>query len=214
VAESTLSFVRHRVVNDFSLVHALLGMAMRKTKDPQAERLFRASRGRVRVIALLHAVAWRPETGEPNATDASAYLNEIVREAERARGTHDRVHVDVETQGIALSLAETAAVGLCVSELVQNSLEHAFPAGRQGRVQVKLGRCDDGGADLLLRVADDGVGMPPDGAETSNGLGLDLVRLLAEQLSGKLTFESNEGQGTDFRLRFASTEESRSWQTS
>ena len=213
MAESTLSLVRHRVVNDFSLVHALLGMAMRKTKDAQAERLFRASRGRVRVIALLHAVAWRPETGGPNADDASAYLNEIVREAERARGTHHRIRVDVETHGIALSLSEMAAMGLCVSELVQNALDHAFPAGRPGSVHATLTRCD-GGDDLMLRVVDDGVGMSPDTAEASSGLGLYLVRLLAEQLSGKLTFVSNEGQGSDFCLRFASTEESRSWQTS
>jgi two-component sensor histidine kinase len=213
VAESTLSLVRHRVVNDFSLVHALLGMAMRKTKDADAERLFRATRGRVRVIALLHSVAWRPEAGGPSAEDLSAYLNEIVREVERARGTHHRIRVDVETHGVALSLSEMAAVGLCVSELVQNALDHAFPSERQGSVHATLARCD-GGDDLMLRVVDDGVGMQPERADASNGLGLSLVRLLAEQLSGKLTFASNQSQGTDFCLRFASTEESRSWQTS
>jgi two-component sensor histidine kinase len=188
-------------------------MAMRKTKDAQAERLFRASRGRVRVIALLHAVAWRTETEGPDADEARAYLNEIVREAERARGIRDRVPVEVETNGIALGVSEIAAVGLCVSELVQNALDHAFPDERHGLVRVTLSRCDDN-SDLLLRVVDDGVGMAPGTDTTSTGLGLSLVRLLAEQLSAKLTYGPYEGQGTDFCLRFASTEESSSWQTS
>ena len=213
VVDSALSSVRHRVVNDFSLVHALLGMAMRKTSDEQAARLFRASRSRVRVIALLHAVAWRGETGEPSAAEARSYVAEVVREAERARETQGRVRVVLETTGVVLSLSEMAALGLCVSELVLNALEHAFPDGREGVVRVALGP-SEGTDDFELHVTDDGVGMPRGASDTSNGIGLSLVRLLAEQLAGSVTWGSTEGQGTDFCLRFASTQESRAWQTS
>ena len=201
------------MVNDFSLVHALLGMAMRKTSDETAARLFRATRSRVRVIALLHAVAWRGESGEPSASEARAYLGEVVRETERARETHGRVRVVLDSAGVALSISEMAAVGLCVSELVLNALDHAFPDGREGVVRVTLGPCE-GTNDFELRVTDDGIGMPPGAADTSNGIGLALVRLLVEQLSGTVTWGSNEGQGTDFCLRFASIQESRAWQTS
>jgi len=199
------------VVNDFSLVHALLGMAMRKTNDPHAVKLFQSSRSRVRVIALLHAVAWRSDL--PGMLPAKSYLEEVVREAERHRSTGDRIRVDVETHGLALPISEMAAVGLCVSELVHNALTHAFPGERSGRVGVTFGPGETPG-ELVLRVVDDGIGMTPGASEAPNGLGLALVRLLVEQLSGKLTAGANEGSGTDFCLRFTSQEESRVWPTS
>jgi two-component sensor histidine kinase len=201
------------VVNDFSLVHALLGMAMRKTTDERAARLFQASRNRVRVIALLHAVAWRTENGAPGAPELRTYLEEVLREAERARATHGRLRVELDSGGVALAVSEMAAIGLCVSELAHNALAHAFPGDRRGLVRVTLERCA-GSNDVLLRVTDDGVGMPADATQASAGLGLALVRLLAEQLSGRLTCGSNEGNGTDFCLRFSNPEESRVWPTS
>jgi two-component system, sensor histidine kinase PdtaS len=201
------------VVNDFSLVHALLGMAMRKTSDAHAARLFRSSRVRIRVIALFHAIAWRGGEEGPSTEEASAYFAEVVREAERARTTHGHVRVELQTNGVTLGLAQIVAAGLCMSELVQNALDHAFPNGRSGHVSVSLTPVD-GTDDVVLRVSDDGVGFPPGAEEGSGGLGLALVRLLAEQLVGKLTLSSTENRGADFSLRFASIRESSAWQTS
>jgi two-component sensor histidine kinase len=213
VAESALSSVRHRVVNDFSLVHALLGMAMRKTSDAHAAKLFRSSRGRIRVIALFHAIAWRGGEEGPNAEEASAYFAEVVREAERARATHGRVRVELRTNGVTLGLAQIVAAGLCMSELVQNALDHAFPKDRSGHVSVSLTPVS-GTDDVVLRVSDDGVGLATGAEEDPSGLGLPLVRLLAEQLAGKLTLTSAENRGADISLRFASIRESSAWQTS
>lgn len=67
---------------------------------------------------------------------------------------------------------------------------------------------------VLLRVTDDGVGFSPETGSDAQGLGLSLVRLLAEQLMGKHELRSGAGEGTDFCLRFASTQESNGWPTS
>jgi two-component sensor histidine kinase len=200
------------VVNDFSLVHALLGMAMRKTTDAHAASLFRASRSRIRVIALFHAMAWQDDAGAPNAEAALAFIKEVAREAERARALGDRVRVEVEADGVALGTEQIVALGLCVSELVQNALDHAFPAGRAGLVRVAL--VSGEGRDVVLRVSDDGVGISPEAGHDTPGLGLSLVRLLAEQLMGKHELRSGAEGGTDFCLRFASTQESNGWPTS
>jgi two-component sensor histidine kinase len=212
VVESLFSSIRHRVVNDFSLVHALLGMAMRKTTDAQAVNLFRASRSRIRVIALFHAMAWHGTDEGPSAEEAFAFIKEIAHEAERARALGGRVRVELETDGVPIGFDQLVAVGLCVSELVQNALDHAFPAGRAGLVRVAL--VSGEGRDVVLRVSDDGVGISPEAGHDTPGLGLSLVRLLAEQLMGKHELRSGAEGGTDFCLRFASTQESNGWPTS
>ena len=202
----TLASVRHRVVNDLTLVHAMLGMAMRKTADSDAVRLLRGSRNRVRVISVFHSVAWRDEGDGPAGPETNAYLGEIVREARRARSTGERVRVELETGDPKLGLTEVGAVGLVVNELVGNALDHAFPGERSGLVRVSLGSGTNDGS-VVLRVADDGVGLPPESQRESAGLGLALVRLLAEQLSGELTLSSSEHRGTDACLHFSSTRE-------
>lgn len=212
VVESILSSIRHRVVNDFSLVHALLGMAMRKTNDAHAVSLFRGSRSRIRVIALFHATAWQGDASGPSADEAFGFIKEVAREAERARALGGRVRVELDTDGVALGIDQVVALGLCVSELVQNALDHAFPNGREGLVRVTLTNGE--GQEVLLRVKDDGIGFSPETSEGSQGLGLSLVRLLSEQLMGKHELRAAAGQGTDFCLRFASTQESSAWPTS
>jgi two-component sensor histidine kinase len=210
VEESLLSSFRHRVVNDMSLIHALLGMAMRRTSDAQASRLFRSSRSRVRAVASFHSMPWLDDD-DSRAVDAGAYFKEVVHEIERQWATHGRVRVELATDGVRLGLAEVVPVGLCLNELVRNAIEHGFPDERSGVVRASLTAEGD---DLLLRVADDGVGFSPGADEATSGLGLSLVRLLAEQLSAVLELTSSANHGTECCLRFRTTKESSAWQTS
>ncbi len=195
-----------------SLIHALLGMAMRKTSDPEAAKHFRSTRSRVRAIASFHSMPRTEGTESASRVDADSYFKELVHEIERLRGTHGRVRLELATNGVRLGIAEIVPAGLCVNELVANAFEHGFPDERSGVVRVSLSAGDDG--DVTLRVVDDGVGFPEGTHETASGLGLPLVRLLSEQLSAKLELDSSPGHGTACCLRFRSTEESRPWQTS
>jgi two-component sensor histidine kinase len=201
------------VVNDLTLVHAMLGMAMRKASDPVAARLLRGSRYRVRVMAIFHSVAWRDEEGGEGGLSTETYLAEVVREAERARSMLGRVRVELETNSPPLEPTEVGAIGLVVNELVGNALDHGFPGDRSGLVRVTLASSKANDGRLMLRVSDDGVGLPPDGERTA-GLGLELVRLLVEQLSGELTLTSSKTGGTDACLHFSSTRETHAWQPS
>lgn len=183
---------------------------MRSTDDSRAARLFHASRSRIRVIALFHATAWRGD-GPPGAEETRAYFEQIVGEAIRSRAPGERVHAEFAMNDVTLGLSEVVAVALCVNELLVNALDHAFPDTRRGSVRVTLAR---EGGDVIARVTDDGIGMPEAASEHARGVGLTLVHLLAEQLSATTRLDSSAGHGTDFCLRFSSTEESRAWQTS
>ena len=99
-----------------------------------------------------------------------------------------------------LEIDKAIPCGLLVNELVTNVLKHAYPDGRSGVLRVEL-QALEGGPVWRLRVADDGVGLPPefDLAQLTS-LGLKVVGDLARQLGGRL--EICAGPGAVFEVDF------------
>ncbi len=90
------------------------------------------------------------------------------------------------------------AVGLAVNEFVANSMKHAFPDGREGTITIVF---QTDGDDHVLRMSDDGVGMPMGVDPHGKGLGLRVMTSLAQQLGGSFTHDADL-PGTVFTLRF------------
>lgn len=131
---------------------------------------------------------------ETRLDDLTSHLTESLGDAERPR-----VRVDAES-GVTVKLPRGAVVQ-ALRTLVRNGLD-AGP----GDVRVDLR--SDGGR-LLFTVEDSGAGMPPDVLARAGepffttkppgrglGLGLFLVRAVAERLGGALTLRSEAGRGT------------------
>ena len=88
-------------------------------------------------------------------------------------------------------------MALLANELVTNAYKHAFPNDSSGEITVSLQQTPENG--LILRIADTGIGLHLTGSES--GMGLKLIRTLAAQLRGTLTFATPpEGAGTQITL--------------
>jgi signal transduction histidine kinase/streptogramin lyase len=139
------------------------------------------------------------------------YLDEILLSlAPRLSRTGHTVAVDCPG---ALELDSfPGALAQVLTNLITNSLVHAFPDGRKGRITIEA-RAD--GDSVVLRYADDGAGIAPDhlnriydpffttrrGAGGS-GLGLHIVyNLVTQRLGGAITARSTLGQGASFEVR-------------
>jgi two-component sensor histidine kinase len=131
--------------------------------------------------------------------DFAAYTRSLVQQLMRSYGVDVRrlAHV-VEVEDILLGIDEAVPCGLIINELVANALKHAFPADRAGRIWVRMGADE---RRFILRVGDDGVGIPEriDFRE-SQTLGLQLVRTLTDQLEGTVSLD--RVGGTDFTITF------------
>lgn len=89
---------------------------------------------------------------------------------------------------------------MVLTELVQNSVEHAFDPGASGTVTL---RAERSARWLDVVVHDEGKGLP-EGFDlgSSDRLGLQIVRtLVAAELGGTLRLERAAPTGTDARLR-------------
>jgi PAS domain S-box-containing protein len=83
--------------------------------------------------------------------------------------------------------------------IAQESLNNAVKHARAGRVEIRL---DMSQGELMLEVADDGVGFDPE-VEYSGHMGLNSMRERASQIGAVLEIESGAGKGTRVRVRVA-----------
>ena len=79
-----------------------------------------------------------------------------------------------------------------INELLQNAVEHGFEEGNVGHVYLIL---QDEGDTVIVRVRDDGSGLPDDfSMESAESLGLQIVQTLVEEdLKGTIEMRNDDG---------------------
>jgi two-component sensor histidine kinase len=106
------------------------------------------------------------------------------------------IDVVCHVEPLEIEVAQAVPVALIAVEALTNSLKHAFPDGRTGRIEVTLKRLDDG---VLVSIADNGIGLPPEKLRRRTS-GLRLIEGLARQLGGKLDIVNEHGTRFDLHL--------------
>lgn len=168
----------HRTKNNLAMAISMLSMQARLKSDVETRRALE------KAVARLHAIASAHEHFRPfehkGRVEMRAYLAQLCGHIADALRDVRPIAVKVEASELYLPSEQAVALGLIVNELVTNSLKHAFPDDRGGTVRVVLSSQPD----LRLLVCDDGVGC----TEPKGGVGTRLVRLLAQQLSARITW--------------------------
>ena len=99
----------------------------------------------------------------------------------------DLVLVHVSSDSLRCDLDMAIPLGVLVHEIVTNSVKHAFPENRPGRIDLSLRRAGD---TVRLIVKDDGIG---DASTGQDGIGKQLIQGLSHQLHGRLSISSLNG---------------------
>jgi len=195
--EVLLQEVHHRVKNNLQIIQSMLNLQSRGMTDPDILDVLTTSRDRVYSIALIHENLYRSE--EIGVVDLQTYFEKLCRNLHISYSKQIKtVNYEVNVDNVPVNLTQAVPCGLIVNELVSNSLKYAFPDKDVGCITI-CSRID--GDDCTISVQDDGVGMP---AVTNNkndtSLGLQLVKMLVQQLDGEL--ETNHEHGTTVKFTF------------
>ena len=196
-----LKEVHHRVKNNLQIISTLLTMEAAMVGDATLAAALEACRQRVQSMTLIHE-RLHVEARDTDALDFREYAEALAAELIFSHGVNPkRVRLRLDLAPLTLPMDQALACGLIMNELLSNSLKHAFPRERAGEVVVSVQRSNDD--TVTLRVADNGVGMPPNfDIQRSKSLGLRIADLLARQLGGRL--ERQTGPGMDFSVTFRS----------
>jgi two-component sensor histidine kinase len=180
--DATIREIHHRVKNNLQTVAALLRLQARRMTEPAAREALEESVRRVASIALVH------DTLAGSREDVVA-VDDVLDRVLPMLGDLTSVGPAARTRRIGsfgeLPAAAATPLVLAVTELLHNAAEHAFADGEPGAIEL---RAERNGNDLVVRVTDDGQGLP-EGFDpaASEGLGLQIVlTLVVGELGGSL----------------------------
>jgi PAS domain S-box-containing protein len=190
--------LHHRVKNNMQIISSLLNLQSARLKDPAMIQIFKDTQRRIRSMALVHEKLY--QSANLSTIEFDNYLGSLsVHLFHSYENEASGIELVTRLDRILLDIQTAIPCGLLVNELLSNALKHAFPGGRKGKVELELRRLEDGR--ILLRVKDDGVGLPAGfDVVKSQTLGLQIVTSLVSQLDGRLEV-SGQG-GADFRIVF------------
>lgn len=199
--ELLLREVHHRVKNNLQIISSLFYLQASTAGDQGLKELLRDSQNRIEAMVHLHETLYQRE--DFSSIDFREYADLLCKYLLQSFGADStRIQLEIQGDGTQLDLNRAVTCGLIINEAVSNSLKHAFPAGRAGKIAVGYSRRADGW--LELSVADNGIGLPQDGTPLRDGaLGLRLIERLAGQLGGKV--EQGGGPGVVYRIAFPGT---------
>ncbi len=197
-SEMLLREVRHRVKNNMQIISSLLRLHSSKLQDPAQLAVFADCRDRIQAMALIHERLY--SAGQFPRIEFGGYLAEMVRMILGSSvEAGSRVRLDLQLDSLELSLDTAVPLRLIASELVLNTVKHAFADGQPGVPTVKL-RAGNPMHELVLQ--DDGPGLPADISPAKcAGIGLELVETLTRQIRGQREFNASP-EGTTVVIRW------------
>jgi PAS domain S-box-containing protein len=195
-----LSEIHHRVKNNLQVISGLLQIQLRAFKrgtTKSVEDVFEESKNRIKSMAVIHDLLHR--TGELSGIDFRESADILGSDLVRTFGMEDRVNFSATGAKVKLGIDQAIPVALIINELIMNSLKHAFPSDKTGKIEVTITEGDSRMVEFL--VSDDGIGMDKEiNWKNPTTVGLDLANGLVRQLRGVI--ELDRSAGTRFKISF------------
>jgi PAS domain S-box-containing protein len=195
--EMLLKEIHHRVKNNLQVISSLLHLQRQYVGDEEADEVLMESQNRVKSMAMLHEKLYQSE--DLSNIRISDYVESLVNELFYSYAVKiGRINPVLDIDDVTLNMETAVPGGLLISELVSNSLKHAFPGRREGEIRVSLKKFHD---KYELTVSDNGIGLPNDvNFQKTDSLGLQLINTLVGQIEGDIELDKN--QGTEFKIVF------------
>lgn len=122
-----------------------------------------------------------------------------------------KIQLRLELEPVLVPVDVAIPCGLILNELTTNAIRHAFDGRPSGEISVQL--LTSSPETVQLTFADNGRGFSPQQDwRSADTLGLQLVRMLTDQLQG--TINMINGRGTTFQLSFSRFSKGRGMQVS
>ena len=193
--EMLLREVNHRVGNSLQIIASLLHLQANSSTEDDVKAALTNAMGRVAAVAQVHRRLYTSH--DLKSVLLNQYLDALLEDLRRSAEGNRMSRLTVKAEPVEIDPDRAVAIGIIVNELVMNAVKYAYPDGA-GPIHVDLRAQND---DLLLSIADDGVGLNVKTDPRSTGMGQRIVSAMASKLDASVERDPDHA-GTRIVLRF------------
>jgi two-component sensor histidine kinase len=184
--ETLIYEIHHRVKNNLQIVISLMKLKSRDFLDKRDMEMCRDIEEKIRAMSLVHEQLY----GEKNYTniELKEFLNRLINNVLSSYELSRNIHIVQDNDDISLDLGVAIPLSIIITEILTNSIKHAFPGGQEGTVHISIKRKD--GHHILAEMWDNGVGFKKN---TEEGMGCKIIHALVSQLDGDMEITTQNG---------------------
>ncbi len=189
-----LKETHHRIKNNMNAIYGLLYLQAENQNDNTCKAILHDSACRVKSMIMLYDKLYSSENC--HELDVKSYVPPLIDEILKLYAYASPVKAELNIGSFVLNARILSPLSIIINELVTNSIKYAFKNIPDGVIKLSILKEGD---DLMLTYSDNGAGLPESVTlENSTGFGMQLIRLLVQQLHGHISIE--RGKGTVFRI--------------
>jgi len=194
--ELILREVHHRVKNNMNIISGLLKLQAFAPENLAARGVLQDAAGRLKSMMVLYDKLYRGEN--ESAVPIKEYLPALINEIAGIFPQKALIKIETRIDDIILDANLLSPLGIMINELITNSMKYAFDGKADGTITITAVKKE---SFVVITFEDNGPGMPENITfENSSGFGLQLVKMLAQQIGGTITLERRPG--TRFIIEF------------
>jgi two-component sensor histidine kinase len=183
-----LSELQHRVKNNLQHVISILEMQKESVDFNNIDELIRGNQNRIHSMALLHKKL--NVSDNVNEIDFKRYITELSELVKESYDNHNKkISLNVKCEVENISIEKALPIGLIITELVSNSMKHAFKKRNIGIINLEITKTGIGNK---FYYADNGDGYDFNKVN-EKGLGQEIIKGLIDQLDGITEIKENNG---------------------
>jgi two-component sensor histidine kinase len=194
--EVLLREVNHRVGNSLQIIASLLHLQANSSDQDDVKAALTNAVGRVAAVAQVHRRLYTSH--DLKSVFLNQYLDALLEDLRRSAEGNRMSRLTLKAEPIEIDPDRAVAIGIIVNELVMNAVKYAYPDDA-GPIHVDLAAHGD---DVVLSIADNGVGLNARTDPRSTGMGQRIVTAMAAKLDASVERDPAHA-GTRIVLRFS-----------
>lgn len=193
--------VHHRVKNNLQLIISIINLQKSKGVAPETQSILDDLKFRIFSISNAHQMLYQRNSIQ--SVNIKDYLISILKNLEST--SEKPIHLDysfVNTDDVFMGLDNAILLGLLINEMFTNSLKYAATDGKNAEIRLHFFK-DPYRDKFLMKYSDNGPGLSDtfeNIIQKNQSTGLELIYMLVQNLSGKLSVNSQNG--LEYMLEF------------
>ena len=197
-----LQEVHHRVKNNLQFIAAMLKMQINSISDEGNKAVLKETSRRINSMSLVHEMLYNKDKLE--RVSLKEYMSELVTKLkEMVYDTNEPITFLLDIEDVKFNINNCVAIGMITSEIISNSIKHAFSDTENPTVTMKLNYDSDKNI-IVYSINDNGKGLLT--KDNGKGLGLRLIDIFSRQMEAEYETISNNGVKYIFKIPYETNE--------